>query len=157
MVCQSPLEVKSRSDSWVTCPKHHRYPTDDTDLTCSIVGDHSETDPSPAHGELLVQLRRPGEGGEGLCEEPVLDSVRSEAWAAELQRGRELRARDDGSVLSPSLLPSSAAVVSFCCSCQGCAFARLPLLLAETPPEYFLGWSFLPGLIWVCSFSPSIP
>lgn len=57
---------------------------------CSIVRDHSETDPSPAHEELLVQLRRPGERGEGLCEEPVLGGVRSEAWAAELPRGREL-------------------------------------------------------------------
>lgn len=82
--------MKSRSDSWVTCPNHHRYPSDDTDMAFSIVGNHSETDPSPAHGELLVQLRRPGERGEGLCEEPVLGSVRSEARAAELQRGREL-------------------------------------------------------------------
>lgn len=124
---------------------------------CSIVGDHSETDLSPTHEELLVQLRRLGEGEEGLCEEPVLGGVRSEARAAELLRGRELRARDDGSVLSPSLLPSLAAVVSFCCSSQGCAFARLPLLLAEALPEYLLGWSSLPGLIWVCPFSPSIP
>ena len=57
---------------------------------CSIVGDLSETDPSAAHEELLVQLRRLGEGEEGLCEEPVLGGVSSEARAAELPRGREL-------------------------------------------------------------------
>lgn len=51
---------------------------------CSIQGDHRDTGPSPACGEPPVKLGRPGEGGEGSCEEPVLISVRAEARAARL-------------------------------------------------------------------------
>lgn len=85
--------------------------------------------------------------------------MRSEVWAARLQRGRELWARAGRSSPEPhgpSLPLLSEAEVGSSCSCQGRAFAGLPTSCQLSPcQEHFLGGVLFPARTDLGLFFPS--